>query len=152
MTLIEALARAGSTSEKAGRYALIVRAPGGRESTGPLLPADPAAADTVRVDLSQLHSGKPMQEITLRDGDTIFVAPSAPVYVTGQVRSPGAYQISGEITVLQALSLAGGVTDRGTNARLKILRIVNGKKEEFRVKLTDIVQPGDTILVPERYF
>ena len=53
---------------------------------------------------------------------------------------------------MQALSLAGGVTDRGSTSRMKIVRIVNGVKKEIKVKLTDLVQPGDTIVVPERFF
>jgi hypothetical protein len=36
--------------------------------------------------------------------------------------------------------------------RIKVVRIVDGDKKEIKVKLTDIVQPGDTIIVPERYF
>jgi protein involved in polysaccharide export with SLBB domain len=54
--------------------------------------------------------------------------------------------------VLQALSLAGGVTENGAMNRIKIVRIVSGEKKEVKVKLTDLVQPGDTIIVPERYF
>jgi protein involved in polysaccharide export with SLBB domain len=53
---------------------------------------------------------------------------------------------------MQALSLAGGVTDRGSTGRLKIVRIVKGVKKEIKVKLTDLVQPGDTLVVPERFF
>ena len=55
-------------------------------------------------------------------------------------------------TVLQALSLAGGVTDRGSTGRIQIVRIVDGEKEEIRVELTDFVLPRDTIVVPERFF
>jgi hypothetical protein len=54
--------------------------------------------------------------------------------------------------VLQALSLAGGVTDNGAMNRIRVVRIVAGEKREVRVKLSDIVRPGDTIIVPERYF
>jgi protein involved in polysaccharide export with SLBB domain len=54
--------------------------------------------------------------------------------------------------VLQALSLAGGVTDRGAVGRVQIIRIVDGKKQELRVELTDFVLPRDTIIVPERFF
>jgi protein involved in polysaccharide export with SLBB domain len=54
--------------------------------------------------------------------------------------------------VLQALSLAGGLVDRGSTARIRIVRIVGGEKREIRVKLSDVVQPGDTIIVPERFF
>ena len=54
--------------------------------------------------------------------------------------------------MLQALSLAGGVTENGAMNRIKIVRIVDGEKKELKVKLTDLVKPGDTIIVPERYF
>ena len=54
--------------------------------------------------------------------------------------------------MLQALSLAGGVTDRGSTSRIQIIRIVNGNKKEIKVKLTDVVQPGDTVVVRERFF
>jgi len=55
-------------------------------------------------------------------------------------------------TVLQALSLAGGATEHAALNRIQIIRIVDGEKQEIRVKLEDLVQPGDTIVVPERYF
>src|SRR6185503_1166428 len=75
------------------------------------------------------------------------------VYVFGQVKNPGAYSLQQKnTTVLQALSLAGGVTDRGSTGRIKIARIVNGEKREIKVKLGDVVQPGDTIIVQERFF
>jgi polysaccharide export outer membrane protein len=54
--------------------------------------------------------------------------------------------------VLQALSLAGGVTDRGSTGRVKIVRTVDGKKKELKAKLTDLVEPGDTLIVGERFF
>ena len=52
----------------------------------------------------------------------------------------------------QVLSLAGGITDRGSDSRVKVIRTVNGKRSEVKAKLTDGVQPGDTIVVPERFF
>jgi hypothetical protein len=36
--------------------------------------------------------------------------------------------------------------------RIKVIRIVNGEKKELKVKLTDVVRAGDTIVVPERFF
>ena len=75
------------------------------------------------------------------------------VYVFGQVKSPGAYPLRQKnTTVLQALSLAGGVTDRGSTGRIQIVRIVGGRKSEIKVGLTDFVEPRDTIIVPERFF
>ena len=49
------------------------------------------------------------QNIELRDGDTIFVPRAESIYVFGQVKNPGAYRIQKDTTVLQALSLGGGV-------------------------------------------
>ncbi len=74
------------------------------------------------------------------------------MYVFGQVRTPGAYPIDRGTTVLQALSLAGGVTDRGSTGRIKVVRTADGKKKEVKVKLTDVVEPGDTLIVAERFF
>ncbi len=88
----------------------------------------------------------------LHDGDTVTVLKAQSVYVTGQVKSPGAYAVDAGTTVLQALSLAGGLTDRGADGRIRIQRVVEGKTTEIKAKLTDVVQPGDTIIVPERFF
>jgi len=65
---------------------------------------------------------------------------------------PGAFAVDTGMTVLQLLTLAGGVTDRGSEARISILRNVDGKQKEYKAKLTDIVQPGDTIVVKPRFF
>jgi protein involved in polysaccharide export with SLBB domain len=56
------------------------------------------------------------------------------------------------MTVLQALSLAGGVTERGATGRIQIIRIVEGKKGEIKAALTDFVLPRDSIVVPQRFF
>ena len=92
------------------------------------------------------------RNIELRDGDTIFVPRAETAYVFGQVKNPGAYAVQKDTTVLQALSLAGGVTENGAMNRVRIVRIVAGGKKEIKVGLTDTVKPGDTIIVPERYF
>ena len=90
--------------------------------------------------------------VSLQDGDTINVTKAQSVFVAGQVKSPGAYAAERGSTVLQILSLAGGVTERGAEGRIRILRTVKDKKTEIKAKLTDTVEPGDTIVVPERFF
>ena len=150
MTLIEALARAGSTMPSASGEVAIVRAPQG--ASGPVLPNGDEATEIARASIRDLEAGLLKQNIELRDGDTIFVPRAESAYVFGQVKNPGAYAIQKDTTVLQALSLAGGVTENGAMNRIKIVRIVDGMKVELKMKLTDIVKPGDTIIVPERYF
>jgi polysaccharide export outer membrane protein len=158
MSLVEALARAGSTLPTASGEVVIVHPAGGR-SSGPVLPADAGGpggdvgGNTVRVDLKALQDGALAENAVLRDGDTIFVPRAESVYVFGQVKNPGAYALQQKNTsVLQALSLAGGLTGLGSTARIKIVRTVKGDKHELNVKLGDIVQPGDTIIVRERFF
>lgn len=157
MRLVEALALAGSTTPTASGEAVIVHA----SNEGAVIEPAPLPTSTgadnpdqvVRVDLRELENGDLAQNVRLRSGDTIFVLRAESVYVFGQVRNPGAYPLrQRNTTVLQALSLAGGITDRGATGRIQIVRIVDGKKEEVRAELTDFVLPRDTIIVPERFF
>ena len=150
MTLLSALARAGSTTASAGREVLIVRAP--KRGAGSTTAGEPADPDIVRVDLVALQAGNVALNVSLQDGDTINVTKAQSVFVAGQVKSPGAYAAERGSTVLQILSLAGGVTERGAEGRIRILRTVKDKKTEIKAKLTDTVEPGDTIVVPERFF
>ena len=151
MTLIEALARAGSTLPTASGEVAIVRAP--RGAKGPVMPNEEKDIDVVRASIKDLESGAMSQNVELHDGDTIFVPRAESIYVFGQVKNPGAYAlVQRDTTVLQALSLAGGVTENGAMNRVKVIRIVNRDKKELKVKLTDMVRPGDTVVVPERFF
>jgi polysaccharide biosynthesis/export protein len=160
MSLIEILARAGSTLPSAGDQAVIVHPAVGTDVSGPLLPdagttasqSPEAQAEVTRVDIRDLQKGVLGQNVRLRDGDTVFVPRADTAFVFGQVKNPGEYAVKNETTVLQALSLAGGVTDRGSTGRIKIVRLVDGKKKEIGAKLNDVVLPGDTIVVQERFF
>ncbi len=152
MRLLDVLGKAGSLTTSAGSVITITRPRGPRATDGPVLPGAGADVETIHVNVRDLQSGKAGQEISLRDGDTIYVPKAATYYVTGYVRTPGPYTLDGDTTVLQALSLAGGVTERGAGNRVRITRIVNGKTKEIRPKMTDLVQPGDTLYVPQRFF
>jgi polysaccharide export outer membrane protein len=88
----------------------------------------------------------------LADGDTIYIPRAQLAFVFGQVKNPGSYPVQSDTTVLQLLSLAGGVMPKGATNRVAVVRVVEGTKREDKVKLTDIVKPGDTVVVPERFF
>jgi polysaccharide export outer membrane protein len=151
MTLIEALSRAGSTTPAASDEILIVRpAPG--KAAGPTMPDQASDSTVLRINIRDLQEGDLTKNAPLKDGDTIVVPKAQAVYVFGQVKAPGAYAVSKGTTVLQALSLAGGVTDRGSTSRVKIVRNAEGKNREIKAKLTDVVEPGDTLIVAERFF
>jgi polysaccharide biosynthesis/export protein len=152
ITLIEALARAGSTLPTSSGEVSIVRAAQSAGEGGPAMPGQDSATEVFRASIRDLQSGSLSQNIELRDGDTIFVPKAELVYVFGEVKNPGGYAVQKNTTVLQALSLAGGLTEHGAMNRIQVIRIVNGQKVEARVKLTDVVRPEDTIIVPQRYF
>jgi polysaccharide export outer membrane protein len=151
MTLIEALARAGSTLSTSSGEVSIVRARQGTPD-GPLKPDQEDGSEIFRATIRDLESGTLSQNLQLRDGDTIFVPRAESVYVFGHVKNPGAYGVQKNTTVLQALSLAGGLTENAAMNRIQIIRIENGQKRELKVKVTDKVRPEDTIIVPQRYF
>src|SRR5687767_10338579 len=122
MTLIEALARAGSTQPTASGEVSVVRAAPGAK--GPTATTEPAAGTEVfRASIRELESGSLAQNIELRDGDTIFVPRAETAYVFGQVKNPGGYALQTDTTVLQALSLAGGVTENGAMNRVRVVQI-----------------------------
>lgn len=145
MTLLSALARAGSTTPSASREATVVRP---RKNPKP----DEEPSVVMRIDLADLQAGNMALNIQLQDGDTVNVLKAQSVFVTGQVKSPGQYTVEPGTTVRQALSLAGGLTDRGSDSRIRIQRTENGKTEDVSAKLSDTVRPGDTIIVRERFF
>jgi len=152
MTLIEALVKAGYGN---GSEAVIVRS---KEANGPILPDRANGAEVIRVNLrefeKEVEQGHMSRNILLQDGDTIFVPriDRNRIFVTGQVKVPGAYSVAEGTTVLQAISLAGGLTEGASTGRMRITRIVDGEKKSIKIKLEDIVLPGDTIFIPERYF
>ena len=91
-------------------------------------------------------------KVCKRDGDTVNVPKAQTFIVNGFVRTPNTYVLDGEVTVQRALAMAGGVTERGAQNRTKILRLVNGKLVEIKTKMSDLVQPNDTLVVPQRFF
>jgi polysaccharide export outer membrane protein len=149
MTLMEALAQAGSTTQTAGSEVLILH-PADAAQSKQLEPGVTPPAQTIRVSLADLQSGQLANNVMLHEGDTIFVPRAERFYVTGHVKTPGAYTYERGMTVLQALSLAGGLSDRGSNRGVKVIRVVSGQKKEIAVKLTDVILPNDTLVVRQR--
>jgi polysaccharide export outer membrane protein len=148
ITLLDALAQAGSPIASAGAEVLILH-PKTPVTGAPTLP-DQGDAEITRVNLREIENGRLSRNVTVKDGDTIFVPKAERFFVTGMVRNGGSFVLERNMTVLQAISTAGGISERGSNRRLKIVRIVNNQRKEFDAKPSDIVQPGDTIVVRQR--
>ena len=87
MTLIEALAKAGSTTPSASEEVVVVR--GAKGAEGPAALDMPGDEEILRFNLKDLQSGSAaVRNIDLRDGDTIYIARAELVYVFGEVKNP----------------------------------------------------------------
>ena len=84
------------------------------------------------------------------------VVPTA--FVMGEVRSPGSVELRGEMTVLQALALTGGVTEFAKTGNIRVLRKSSTGLETIPFRYKDAIRgdakalvylrPGDTVVVP----
>jgi polysaccharide biosynthesis/export protein len=116
-------------------------------------PSGAGKTEPVTVDLSSIIQGDASRNIDVHGGDSIFVPKAAVVYVYGEVPKGGAYRIEPDMTVMQAISLAGGITPRGSESRVQLRRKgSDGKWKQSSVKLTDVVSPDDVIYVREGLF
>jgi polysaccharide export outer membrane protein len=147
-TLLDAIAEAGSFSASAGSTITVVHDEHAGTS-GPTPPAAAPAENQQQYLREDVLSGAAAR-VRLRDGDTVNVSRASEVFVGGEVRSPGKYVITQKTTVLQAVTLAGGYTERAAKNRIDIEREVNGKKRKIRVKEGDLVRPDDMIIVPRK--
>lgn len=75
-----------------------------------------------------------------------------PFFVMGEVNQPGQFPYRQGMTVLSALSAAGGYTYRAKTGQVAITRLVDGKEVTARAEENTPVLPGDTIRVYERWF
>lgn len=123
---------------------------------------DASAAIDVNL-IALLSQGDLVQNIFIQPGDTIYVASGTGLryHVLGQVKEPGPYEWIQDITVLEAIKLAGGATERGALNRIKVRKNHEGNREDIKVNVLEImkgkrkddimVKPGDTIIVPESW-
>jgi polysaccharide export outer membrane protein len=152
-TLLEVIAQAGSFTATAGPSMNLLRYKDGIAGVvagTPVSPGDPRAAEVMKINLDDLREGRLQANVILQDGDTLFVPQADLFYVTGFVRTPGQYPLRPNMSVQQAIAAAGGLSERGSDRGIKILRRVNGKDVEVEVKPTDLVRPNDTIKVRQR--
>ena len=115
------------------------------------------------VEFVKAMAGDPNANPALKSGDTIFV----PAYETtgqftifGPVGQPGQYPIVGKMYITDAIAKAGGATDRGNLAKVRLSRpLGNGEFKHFKVNIAKVadgraqnieMRPGDTILVGDR--
>lgn len=150
-TLVEVLSRAGPLLPTAGAEVLVLRPRGPAGASSAPAPAQPdARAEVIRIDLDKLQAGLLAHNPLLQPNDTVLVPRAPRVFVSGEVRVPGAYSVPPGATVRQAISLAGGFAKDGTRARVRILRQSESGVKELKAEMEDPVAPGDTVVVERK--
>ncbi len=154
-TLLEMISLAGGLDKELGKEIIIFRT----EEQG----------DTRRiaVDLDRLvYEADPSLNLPVLPGDIIYVpaVEKIRIFVAGAVKNPNLYEVPRDqpLTVLRAITLAGGTTDRAAERRVKVLRTrPDGQRLEIPVDLRRIkrgkspdpvLERDDVILVPESFF
>jgi polysaccharide export outer membrane protein len=81
------------------------------------------------------------------------------VFITGEVNKPGPYPLTSATSVLQLISLAGGLRDYANSKKIVIMRTENGRSISLPFNYKDVasgrkleqnieLKPGDTVVVP----
>jgi polysaccharide biosynthesis/export protein len=141
-SIFDLLSLAGGTTPEAASVIFILRK--GAVGAEQRIPVDlKALADRNSEAASQL----------LQSGDSVYI-PKAPVfYAYGEVKAPGKYRVDPGLTVVQAITLAGGITERGSSRRIVVERKgADGKMAKLSAHLDDAVYAEDVIRVKESIF
>jgi polysaccharide export outer membrane protein len=134
--LSEVVARAGGSATAGVSYVVLT----------------PAKGTSKQYKIAELATGSGDQDPYVANGDKIYVpaAEAQMFYVTGQVKNPGSYPVTEGMTVRMALARAGGVTETGSDKKVKLTR---KGKEQSKIKVDDtVVEAADILDVGERLF
>lgn len=119
--------------------------------TVPLIGAVDAEGRTV-AELEEEIARQLSEGILVNPNVTAEVVTYRPFFILGETRAPGQYPYVPRMTVLTAVSMAGGFTFRAEEDAVSITRLVDGQMSEFRADPLDFVEPGDVVNVHERFF
>ena len=100
-----------------------------------------------------LQAGKAELDMTVENGDIIYVDRAPTAYIYGEVQRPGALRVERGLTLLQALAQSGGLTPRGTERGMKVhRRDSSGDVKIMDIRMNDLVERDDVIYVKESLF
>jgi polysaccharide biosynthesis/export protein len=126
--------------------------------TMPLI-GDLTASDQTPIQLRNTITDALKEYMTNPSVTVIVVEVAVPTaYVMGEVKQPGAIQLQRDVTILQALALAGGLSDFADANAIRVLRPKAGAVETITFRYKDalkgsaqslmMLRPGDTVIVP----
>lgn len=104
-----------------------------------------------RYSIEQIATGGGDGDPKVQPGDKVYfpAAVAEVFYISGQVRSPGAFPATEGLTVREAIARGGGLTDMGSDRKTKVFR----KNVQLKnVTLDTVLQPGDIVQIGERLF
>ena len=112
------------------------------------------ASGSTRQQLEKIIAGKLADGYIVNPQVTITVSEyrSQKFFIMGEVEKPGKYDLAPGTTVLMAVSIGGGLTEKAAPGRIKITRENGDMKKKFKATMETLVQPGDTIIIPESFF
>jgi polysaccharide biosynthesis/export protein VpsN len=75
-----------------------------------------------------------------------------PFYILGEVNEPGSYPFVNGMTVLNAVALSAGYTNRANKEELTIIRGADATQTPQSIMPEDVILPGDVVRVEERFW
>lgn len=132
--VLEMLLKSGWVREQGANYVYLRHASDGKEQ---------------RLETDLLVRGAPEKDVRLQPGDTLFVPDADTFYIYGAIARPGTFPIIKDMTLRQALTIAGGVTASGSVNKVALIR-AGGK--ETPAKIDQPVEKNDVYIVKERLF
>jgi polysaccharide export outer membrane protein len=146
-TLLDVLAQVGGLKPESGDRVIILRPKKLGESGEP---------DTFIFNAQELYTPNGVKNLNLelREGDTVMVPRADQYFIFGEVARPGAYKLDKgtTLTVLKAIILAGGFTDKAAKKGIKVTREEGSQKTSIKADLETLVRSQDIIIVPESFF
>jgi len=113
------------------------------------------AADALTQCLARGYLRRPQVSVLIREYN------SKKIFVFGEVQKPGTFPYEENMSIVQAITLAGGFTKIASKNGTQVTRIVEGREQKVRVPVEDIgvgrernfsLKPGDIVFVPESFF
>jgi polysaccharide biosynthesis/export protein len=118
----------------------------------PLLGPVQASGLTTSALESEITEGLQREKLILQPSVAVEVSTYRPFYILGEVNTPGQYAFRPNMTMLTAVSIAGGFTYRAVQAYAGVTRDTGARPVQYRAPLFALAQPGDVITIYERNF
>jgi polysaccharide export outer membrane protein len=150
--LLDIISQSGGPTSEAGFELVVIRPKSPIIKRNPTMPQEDEEIEKIAIDLYKLLNGDINQNILLKEWDTVYVPKRSYFYVYGEVMKPGRYDLEKETTVLKGITMAGGLTEKASKWRTKIIRTNDGKKINMGAKMDQLLEPEDIISVPESFF